>query len=416
MRELTSKVRLDRDNPGLATVEIFPERDLRLDFWVSEESIWLNVFGEAFFPPGFSWSFRLTHKKTDIRVFCDRFLRVWEEVVLGYFKSDPGYEGEVWKEMDPFRWSEFFPTIAGTLAQEGEWLLNTLFQGADPGLRARLDTALQGDSLVIAVTELDFSIPWTMMYSHPEAVFPSESESMIWHRAGFLGAKHVFDQIPWKLRPESDMPNAALADRLSMYIGSEFYDCDSLPAIHSDCQEIGVAVDDGISFDRLESLFANPRSAARIQYFYCHGLYGEHERKIPGLKIGERTIDNIKIGMMIRGQRFDSRPLFFLNCCYGGMLFHSTNRGPALELLNLGAGSVVGPLIRVPQNFAGLYGKSFLFCLLRDGKCVAEIARTLAGDFLARDNPLGLIYATYCGLRFSVPSKQVKAGNHVGST
>jgi len=136
----------------------------------------------------------------------------------------------------------------------------------------------------------------------------------------------------------------------------------------------------------------DPKSAAHLVYFYCHGGR-DKSRTWLGIGRKERLQASDLTGLRIDWT--DVHPLVFINGC------HTADFTPD-DLLNFkeafgwcGAAGLIGTEISIPEGLARAFARGFLE-RFRVGRPVGQALREQRFDLLGRRNLLGLAYTSYC--------------------
>jgi hypothetical protein len=136
----------------------------------------------------------------------------------------------------------------------------------------------------------------------------------------------------------------------------------------------------------------DPKSAAHLVYFYCHG---GRNRSRTWLGIGKKEELDVSDLTNLDIDWTDVHPLVFINGC------HTVDFTPD-DLLNFNeafawcrAAGVIGTEISVPEGLARAFARGFLQ-RFRVGKPVGQALREQRFELLERRNLLGLAYTPYC--------------------
>ncbi|MGW7459009.1 CHAT domain-containing protein [Streptomyces sp. NPDC054797] len=305
-------------------------------------------------------------------------------------------------EVDLSAHAELSHRLTQELADEGQYLLERLLEGADRAmtdLRAFLVGTLTGEEGLRVSFDSDLHLPWPML-----AVPPPEGAPLL---QGFLGYRHQVEQTGAQAFPRTQREVLARALPVTSLNTDVMLDtvgrAPDVRKLLEERSQLTVRTDS----EELLGDLAAPVLHDDVMYFWCHGAFVENGSPHPHLAVKLSDSQPIDADLVLLKRRRHTasgdalfRPFVLLNACHTGQ----TAPEPGMKhlgaaLVNLGADGVIGPQFDIPQIFASEYALEFLDRYLSGDSTAGEITLGLVRWYADRfHNPLGLAYSVYCGI------------------
>jgi hypothetical protein len=274
----------------------------------------------------------------------------------------------------------------------GNWLRNLSSETAQP--------------LKLQILADDFPIPWGLLYVDDVGAGATPA----WQ--GFLGFRHVIDQIPLQTqfgdpgRTISSKPRLAVSFNVNDGIDAQM----GKPFVQKQRKFWSTAAADKkrLRFtprrtrsEVLQAFGASPEDD-QVAYFYCHAnsanltASGGPGSSCLVMSDDERiTLDDLTLDAPTTVQ-LAGNPLVFINACESAELTPAFYDGFVPYFMAKGARGVIGTECKTPALFAAEWATRFFERFLK-GKPIGETFLALRKEFLDQHrNPLGLLYAVYC--------------------
>ncbi|MFI7530358.1 CHAT domain-containing protein [Nocardia salmonicida] len=283
------------------------------------------------------------------------------------------------------------PEAGGDLRAVGEWLVN---YANDPELR-----------LTLKIVASRVHIPWSLLYLRDL----NGAQPCSWD--GFLGMRHIIEQVPHQLLPEATA--RAIDSRPELSVGLHIN-----PTIDTANRTTWVRDHDRYWLDTVSTrtpltvvrrstrtammdALADPSNSDKLMYFYCHATADDADPDRSAIIMGT-TRDRSSfatLGDLHLDAPTDiplhGRPLIVLNACASAGLSPRFYDGIVPFFLAKMARGVVGTETKTPALFAVHWAEALLERLF-DGEDIGAAMLDVRLRFLREHrNPLGLLYTMY---------------------
>jgi hypothetical protein len=291
--------------------------------------------------------------------------------------------------------------LTDNLLDEGQWMLEQLLEGSEPGLpelrEFLLDTLTGGEGLRVSF-DSDLPLPWPMMAVEAP---PGQERA-----TGFLGYRHQIEQTGSSYSAVQGEFLPRTLPVTSLNTDSSLDSVGRAPEVRKLLEErsrLTVRTESRMLLGDLAEAVLDDD----VMYFWCHGDFIPNGSEHPHLAVRLSDSRPIDASLVRRKRRHHLgstdalfRPFVLLNACHAGQIAV----GPGLKhlgsaLVDLGAEGVLGPQIEIPQLFASEYAYTFLEGYLSGVSTAGEMAMKLARQYLKHcGNPLALAYSLHCGI------------------
>jgi hypothetical protein len=300
-----------------------------------------------------------------------------------------------------------------TLARTGALLYKKIFYHDGSGPEAQRvgkwlrelssDTA---EPLKLQILADDFPIPWSLLYVDDVG----DDAKLDWQ--GFLGFRHIIDQIPLQTqfgdpgRKISSKPRLAVSfnvnDGIDAQMGKPFVQQQrTFWSITSAAKKRLRLTPRRTRSEVLQAFGASPEDD-QVAYFYCHAnsanlaaAGGPGSSRLVMSDDEPITLDDLILQAPTTVQ-LAGNPLVFINACESAELTPAFYDGFVPYFMAKGSRGVIGTECKTPALFAAEWATRFFKRFLK-GEPIGETFLALRKEFLDQHrNPLGLLYAVYC--------------------
>ncbi len=349
-------------------------------------------------PDGELFVGRLEQSETWMLGMIQDCLADWDEYIAKYYDVPRGAPVFVPDRLH-------LENAGSRLAEAGARLFSAVFLQGDAGLRRIgnvLAEAMRTGEQIITFHSDRLFVPWWIMYS--------EAAEADWVPQGFWGYQHLIEHefIRNTPCPDHRIPVKDTPLQVSLNLDLRLDEREDAQVIRPVRDFFEVRADTCQHTVRstsreLRQALKSPEFGDQIVYFCCHcgsqqSPYGGPARSVLVLTDYE-TITPGHLCEWLRERDLPSKPFVFINACGGGLLNSRFYCSFGHELIRKAANCVIGPEVRIPGAFAGMYAVElftrFLVPRSHLGLAMREVSRHLMDNY---HTPLGLVYGLYRGL------------------
>jgi CHAT domain len=284
------------------------------------------------------------------------------------------------------------PKGADDLKRIGNWLAD---RAADPEWQ-----------LTIQISADQVPVPWSMLYLGEVGA----TDKLSWDK--FLGVRHIVEQMPFQKMPEDDDPEIDSRPDLTLGLNiNPTIDIETKMTLVAEHQQrwagfasarTNMKVLKRTTCDEIVRALADPSTADKVMYFYCHAKSNDKNPDESAIVMGAQadktsyaTLKDLNLHAPTDVQ-LAGRPLIVLNACESAELSPLFYDGFVPFFLAKGARGVIGTECRTPVLFAIHWADAFVDRLL-DGAQIGQGLLDVRRQLLRENrNPLGLLYTCYC--------------------